>query len=159
MNTTRDGDNNNSGERRIRCITSSSRCLDLISLSPFLVDTCIIVTQGWLQCHRRWPGKITPSILPQCTSKKLKIAQWSNWINHKAHWWGLESVRTVSTADSLKSGCIIAALATKPPIEWPTNITLVGSLPDTAAPSFTRAPRESLYWSRIFTQASHNQLH
>ena len=148
MNTTRDGDNNDLREWRIRHIASSSRSLDLISLSPFLIDTCIILSQGWLQCHRRWPSNVTLLIL--CQYKGKKIVKWSNWLNHKAYWCGLESVRTVSTDDFLKCGCTIAALATKPPIEWPTNITLFGRLPETEAPSLAQASRESLYRSRIF---------
>lgn len=59
----------------------------------------------------------------------------ADYKSHKTHWCGLESVRTVSTADLLKRGWIIAALATKPPIEWPTNITLFGKKPEAAAPS------------------------
>lgn len=52
---------------------------------------------------------------------------------------------TVSTDDFLKLGCTTAALATKPPIEWPTNMTLLGKLPDSEAPSFSLASRDSLY--------------
>lgn len=68
----------------------------------------------------------------------------------KVYWCGDESVKTVSTADFLKWGCTIAALATKPPIEWPTSMTLFGELPETAEPSFDRASRDSLYWSKIY---------
>lgn len=63
--------------------------------------------------------------------------------SHKAYWCGLESVRTVSTADFLRFGWTIAALATKPPIEWPTKITLCGKLTVVSPPSLDRASRDS----------------
>ncbi len=63
--------------------------------------------------------------------------------------WGLERVSTVSTAPFLSSRWTTAALATNPPIECPTNITLFGNISPLPLLCFVRVWNESLYLSRI----------
>lgn len=63
--------------------------------------------------------------------------------------WGLERVRIVSTAPFLRFGCTTAALATNPPIECPTRITLVGRILPLSSFCCDLIPTEFLYRSRI----------
>lgn len=150
--STRNGDNDDMKKRRIRQVASTLRGLDLVSFPPFMIHMCIIVAQGWLKWHRRIPGE-TYKITDSCHWwKKCK----RHYRHYEIYWCGVESVKTVSTANFLKLGCTTAALATNPPIEWPTNMTLLGRLPEIEAPSFARASRDSLYWSKICNHEHHN---
>ncbi len=63
--------------------------------------------------------------------------------------WGLERVRTVSTAPFLSFGCTTAALAINPPIECPTRMTLVGRISPLSSLCCDRMWKELLYLSRI----------
>ncbi len=58
-------------------------------------------------------------------------------------------MRIVSTAPFLRFGCTTAALATNPPIECPTRITLVGRILPLSSFCCDLIPTEFLYRSRI----------